>query len=172
MTEQSDNGDYQKWQLERERLTAERFHDRNFEEGQNAAQAAYTNATFAFRTLILINGGAAIAILAFVGSLISSDVNPDDLTALTAPLMWFVVGIVAVGFSVAGAYFTNYCVSTAIGRDTLTWEHPYIERNENSEAWYWRAQLFQYFAVAAAFASLTCFIFGMMQIRDGLNQLG
>ncbi len=51
--------------------------------------AAINNANFALRTLVVINGGAAIAILAFIGSLAS--IAADALAVvyqLTGPLVF------------------------------------------------------------------------------------
>ena len=79
-------------------------------------KAAIDNANHALRTLILINGGAAIAILAFLGAVISSDTNQfaDDIVVVTSPIAWFAWGVALATLGMAFAYFTNYCITTSI----------------------------------------------------------
>ncbi len=60
-------------------------------------------AQFGLRCVLLINGGAAIAVLAFVGQLAASVGMPDVGMALT----WFVLGIAIGGIALATSYLTQ-----------------------------------------------------------------
>ena len=64
-----------------DREHALRAHDSNREELQNANAAAIEAGNIAIRSLLLINGGASVALLAFVGAVESgnSDVNSEAL---------------------------------------------------------------------------------------------
>ena len=58
---------------------------------------------FALRFVLLINGGAAIAVLAFVGDLAASVGMPDVGMALT----WYVLGIAIGGIAMGTSYLTQ-----------------------------------------------------------------
>jgi hypothetical protein len=62
------------------------------------------------RACILINGGAAVAILAFMGSVISSDrTSSHGVIAKIAPnLNWFVGGVVAAVAAMGLTYVVNF----------------------------------------------------------------
>lgn len=55
-----------------------------------------------FSYLALINGGAIVALLAYLGNVEGNNV-PD----LSAPLLWLIVGLVACGIAMAFAYLTQ-----------------------------------------------------------------
>src|SRR6266581_8178796 len=57
-----------KWQHEKLREDAHRAHDKSNAFHTYVNQAAIDSGNLALRTLILINGGAAIAVLAFLGA--------------------------------------------------------------------------------------------------------
>lgn len=56
----------------------------------------------AFRYLALINGGAIVALLAYLGNA-KGGKTPD----LGVPSLWFIVGLVACGMAMAFAYLTQ-----------------------------------------------------------------
>lgn len=56
----------------------------------------------AFRYLALINGGAIVALLAYLGN-----AKDADIPELGIPSLWFIVGLVACGFAMAFAYLTQ-----------------------------------------------------------------
>lgn len=65
-------------------------------------KALVTLSVEAFRYLALINGGAVVALLAYLGNVEGNNV-PDLGTAL----LWFIGGLVACGIAMAFAYFTQ-----------------------------------------------------------------
>jgi hypothetical protein len=58
----------------------------------------------AFRYLALINGGAIVALLTYLGNAAK---NSDNTPDLGMPLLWFIVGLVACGIAMAFAYLTQ-----------------------------------------------------------------
>lgn len=56
----------------------------------------------AFRYLVLINGGAIVALLAYLGN-----TKDGETPELGIPSLWFIVGLVACGFAMAFAYLTQ-----------------------------------------------------------------
>lgn len=67
------------------------------------------------RMAMLINGGAAISVLAFIGGLASRDKVPRQAITQTAPtIVWFASGVAAT-LSMGLAYFTNLYVGLHAG---------------------------------------------------------
>lgn len=64
------------------------------------------------RTLIIVHGGATIAMLSFIGSTVGSGkLNGAGATLLAQPLMRFGWGIVITIGAMVGAYFTDYAAT-------------------------------------------------------------
>ena len=91
---------------------AERAHDTLTDFASKTNTAAIEVANLALRTAMLINGGAAIAVLAFVGSLASRDkVSLQAITQTAATLIWFATGVAVATLSMGLAYFTNLFIA-------------------------------------------------------------
>jgi len=58
-------------------------------------KSVITTAMVAIKSLILINGGAAVALLAFIGHLATSETRSlsPAIHAFAVPLAWFVIGV-------------------------------------------------------------------------------
>lgn len=171
MTQQ--DPEYERRLYEQNMALAQRMHDQEFEFSQSVGQAAINSGTFAIRTLVIVNGGAAVALLAFVGSLVSGDVEGflDNLADLTSPIMWFVWGVALASGSVGCAYFTNYSIAASSSKKERVWDHPYVTDTTASKWWYRASAAFQILSVAAGVASLVCFIYGMVDVRDAITAL-
>lgn len=172
MSDQQPSEEYQRWRFEQERAVAERHHELEWQFVANSNEAAISNANVALRTLIIVNGGAAITMLAFAGNLVSSDkYAAPQLVALTAPLWWFAWGIaIAVG-SMMLAYLTNYSITSSVASRTHQYEHPYVESNRQSRTWQIIALIFNIAAIITALGSLSFFVIGMLQARSAINAL-
>lgn len=117
-------------------------------------------ASGAIKIILLINGGAAIAILAFLGNEAAKNGSAADtlaaVRALAPALNSFVVGVFAAGFTAGFAYLSQVI---------------FLELPER-----WRPQTYgnvlRAIAVAAATASLFAFAVGSWSARDGLTSLG
>ncbi len=62
----------------------------------------------ALKSAILINGGAAVALLAFIGHLWRPD-TVGALRLLAASLVWFVAGVLLDAVSAGSTYLSQYC---------------------------------------------------------------
>lgn len=60
------------------------------------------------RTLILLNGAAAIAIMALIGQIVEK--MPSAIMQLSHSIMYFVSGALVGGLSTIGAYVTQYFI--------------------------------------------------------------
>lgn len=159
-----------RWEREQHRAVAERAHDMEEEFKLRSNDAAINNANFALRTLVVINGGAAIAILAFIGSLasIAADAVSRGLPKLTGPLVFFAWGVALAAFGVMLAYLTNYCIATMSAYRSRHYEHPFLRDTKRSNRWYRAAIFFQVVAMIVALGSLAVFLIGMYEIREAV----
>ncbi len=67
-------------------------------------------AEIALKSAVLINGGAAVAFLAFIGTLWTGTAeNPESIMKLSGPLMMFVWGVFLGALSSGLAYLTQIC---------------------------------------------------------------
>jgi hypothetical protein len=64
--------------------------------------------TLRLRIVLTINGGAAVALLAFVAALASkADRTLQQLNPIVSQLKWFIVGVITSGVAAALAYVTS-----------------------------------------------------------------
>lgn len=140
--------------------------DPTYDHGKVANEQAVANANATLRSLLLINGGAAVALLAFIGSLISANAVQlaPSIDLLTAPLMWFAWGVAASVLGMAFAYLTNYSIA---GHAFAL----YGQEAASARRWLRSALTFQVLAVLVAIASLACFVLGILAIRTAVNML-
>jgi hypothetical protein len=76
--------------------TAERAHDERTAYARAMADTVMKDAWGVIRNLILINGGAAISILTFVGALAAkASTQPSQLSEIAKGLKFFAAGVVA-----------------------------------------------------------------------------
>ncbi len=68
---------------------AKRTFDKHVHQQTDFAQAAWSSANLAIRSLILVNGGAVVALLALMGSFQSSSLNRSVTEAMVLPLLLF-----------------------------------------------------------------------------------
>lgn len=131
-------------------------------------EAALSSAALALRTIVLINGGAAVAILAFLGTLMGrtdkAAATTRQLEALTGSLAWFAIGVVFGALAMGLAYFTNLSSWKLLTEMKVSLESPFVEKTENSSAVASRTDRYQAFAVAAFFLSLAAFVAGVALI--------
>jgi hypothetical protein len=71
------------------------------------AVIAYGQATL--KSTILINGGAAAALLAFIGNVWDSSLSSATVSGLTNSVLLFSSGVLAAAFGTAFTYCTQYC---------------------------------------------------------------
>lgn len=151
---------------------AERAHDRNREMGDLFNANADRNSQAAIRILLAINGGAAVALLAFIGGL-ASRANWDlrNLSSVTDQLHWFILGIIASGIAAAAAYVTNYCYAGALLMREETWEHPYTVEHRPSKLYRWLGRVTHLIGFSSAIVGLFFFICGMYGVESAIHGL-
>ena len=81
--------EHRQWAHEQNMRAAERVHDATTDFASKTNTAAIEGAHLTLRTAMLINGGAAISVLAFIGGLASRDkVSLAAITQTAATLVW------------------------------------------------------------------------------------
>lgn len=164
--------DHAKWEFEVNRENAHRAHDANTAFHTYVNQAAIDSANLALRTLIVINGGAAVAVLTFLGGVASKDkIDFAKVGVVAGTIEWFAWGVALGVAGMALAYFTNYAMAGIAGRKSLTYMHPFVVENAKSTLWQKLNIVFHLFAIAAAIGSLILFMVGMLATSDAVTHL-
>lgn len=165
--------EHEQHRAEVERELALRAHDRNSELTVEYQRAAIASANATIRSLILVNGGAVIALLAFVGALESGDgASSVSVETLVAPIRWFAVGVGLATLTAALAYLVNLLDSDISSSYRCVWKHPYLEElDQVTKLRPWRMRL-HYLAIVVAFCSLISFGLGVWTVTRAVGQLG
>lgn len=129
MREKHSESDHALLEHEQNIVAAHRAHDVEKEHGFRLNEAAINNANLVLRALLIINGAAALALLAFLSNIESA--MPDE----AAPLISFAGGVAVTAIAMGLAYFTNYCYTTASVERVRSYKHPYIQENDKSSRW-------------------------------------
>jgi hypothetical protein len=127
-----------------------------------------------FRTAVLVNGGAAVSVLAFAGGLISQGklgLGPQA-SDISFSLLLFALGVLAGALGIGFAYFTNYCVTGHYQSRIKQWEQPYLVETPGSRRWAYGATFFRTLAIACGFVAAILFVSGVLQVRNAITQTG
>ena len=118
----NDQYEQSKYAYEQKKHDAERAHDQNNEFFHKVNEAAITTGTLAIRMSLLVNGGAAISMLAFIGHL-----DHAQMVAVAGGLAWFAWGAASAiaGIGLA-CYLTNYYTSQIAASKEHSWEPPFV----------------------------------------------
>jgi hypothetical protein len=151
---------------------AERAHDQHAAYVDRSADQVMKDAWAFLRTLVLINGAAAIAILTFVGGLAAKwDHNLAQLAGITHGLRWFAWGVITAALASGVSYATNYFYGSAANVMTKDWQHPFRHATALS-VWFQRAAWsFHGLALVLAIASLVLFAIGISTVSHAIAHL-
>jgi hypothetical protein len=165
--------EYQQWAHEKNIEQAHRAHDAMNDFAIKTNSAAIEGANLALRTVMIVNGGAAISVLAFIGGLASRDkVSITAITQTASTLIWFAFGVASATLSLGLAYFTNLAVAASGFTKEKTFVHPFIQDTTKSRRYRRWAEIFRWLAIVGAFASLVLFICGMLAVKCAVSSLG
>jgi hypothetical protein len=154
------------WGFEQNRAVAERQHDQIIEIGNRLDEATINAGNLALRMVLLINGGAAIALLSFMNNL-----PKDQRQAIAGALVYFAWGVVAAASALGLAYATNLCAVSITQSMTYWYEHPYVRDGTQTALWRkWKLRL-QIGAVLAGIGALVLFVMGMLRIKSAFINL-
>ena len=136
---------------------AERTHTLNEEYLKLANEAAVKYAEAAVKAIMLINGGASVSLLAFIGGLAAQGkVQLRGLSLFANSLMWFASGVLSAAIVAALAYFAAYCGAAHEHNTSKIWTPPYVMETVISRRWNRREIICRRAAILAAVISM-CF---------------
>ena len=150
------------WRHVMAREDAHRAHDLAASFTTQVNEAAVKTGESTFRACLLINGGAAVSVLAFIGGLASKDVI--GVSQLAA-------GVVAAVAGLALSYFANYFTAVHAGSLTKIWEHPWLTPGKRTV---WLARLktgFHVLAILAGVVSVFFFVRGILAVRNSVEHI-
>ena len=145
---------------------AQRAHDRSNEFARQINEAAINAANLTLRMALLINGGAAVALLTFVGAL-----PAEQKRAVAATLDWFAWGVAAAVAGLACAYFTNHGLAVQERSKTFADKPPYVINGANTKRWSYFVLVFRVLAIIVGSGSVVLFLVGMLGVRAALTKL-
>jgi hypothetical protein len=149
-----------------EQNTQARAQDRSNAFARQINEAAINAANLSLRMALLINAGAAVALLTFVGGL-----PAEQKRAVAATLDWFAWGVAAAVAGLACAYFTNHGLAIQERSKTFTDVPPYVISGANTKRWSYVVLVFRVLAIIVGSASVVLFLVGMLGVRAALTKL-
>ena len=148
---------------------SDRIHQLQSERSSMLLSAALENANLAIKSTMLINGGAAIAILAFIGQMNDNEDKELELViSLTRSLILFAIG---AGFSTAAiifGYFSNYSYFESSQYMSASHEYPYLQTNVSSKKWRKIAISFHTIGIFCVITSISLFIYGVYLVGHSI----
>jgi hypothetical protein len=144
------------------REDAHRAHDNSVAFHTYTNQAAVESSNIALKTLIVINGGAAIAVLTFLGGVASKEkIEFATVAPVAYTIRYFAWGVALTMAGMAFSYLTHYFMAGVEGSRVKTYTHPYIVDGPGTPRMRLLNGFFHIAAVVAAFSSLVLFVVGM-----------
>ena len=154
-----------------DRKTAERAHENLTEFTRQNFQAAFQSGQIALRTVVLVNGGAAVAVLFFLGT-IASKVSVAQISVVAASLIWFAAGITCGLLALTCAYLTNLYDANVGASLSQTWDYPYNQPGRYTHYFVRLSRFVHIVAIVAGTASVLFFLVGMWDVRAAIILLG
>jgi len=154
------------------REDAHRAHDQITEFHSYVNKAAIEAANLSLRTLVLINGGAAIAVLTFLGGVASKDkIDFNKIGVVAGTLKWFAFGVAFACLGMALSYLTNFAAAAIANSMTREWTHPYLTDGPKTKRWERINLSFHISAIIVAIISLALFLIGMFAASNAVTDL-
>jgi hypothetical protein len=122
------------------------------------------------RSCLLINGGAAIAILAFLGTVITKDPSSHKLLAdISGGLNDFFFGVgsavIAMGLTYVD-HFLNWMHATS---QREVWKPPYIESGDHTAFWGGLKNTVHVATVLLVLVSMGVFVWGLLAVEPAVR---
>jgi hypothetical protein len=172
MTEQEPSFEQTKWLDEIRREDAHRAFDTSEAFHTYVNKATIDSANLALRFLIVINGGAAIAVLTFLGGVASKDnIDFGKVGDVAHTLRYFAIGVALALAGMAFSYLTNYFMVSIESSKKKSFEHPYLVDGPKTDLMRRLNGVFHVGAFLSALVSLSLFVVGMYIASDKITHL-
>lgn len=124
------------------------------------------------RILLTLNGGAAIALLAFAGGLASrATASFEKISSITAQLGWFVSGVLVTCAAAFFAYLVAYMRAGQVIFLARSFEHPFVIPTTKSRRFFIASNILQGLGVLCAIVGIAFFAYGMFHVRKVIDHL-
>ncbi|PZR71891.1 MAG: hypothetical protein DLM73_14690 [Chthoniobacterales bacterium] len=156
--------------------TALAQYEANTQRSIEAAKAGNKAGSDAIKAITLLNGGAAVAMLALIGHLASSAGEQPAVISLRFPLALFVVGTFLAVCASGMTYFGQVCISAALGHEfkKLQAESDAAKSTAGRKEKRWRGgiRITNGVAIACSIAALCCFGAACLHAYDAFKEIG
>jgi hypothetical protein len=171
MTDQSPNQpfDREKWLHELQREDAHRAHDRSADFYDKLNESTIKSSEIALRACFLINGGAAVSVLAFIGGLTSKAlIGTQQLASVADSLILFAYGVVAAVVGMCLSYVVHYLTLAHVFSMEKVWEHPWIKPGKRTRIFAILMGSTHVLTVLVAVSSVVFFVVGIYSVRNAI----
>jgi hypothetical protein len=99
-------------------------------------KATVETANLTLRTLVVVDGGAAIAVLAFLGGVAAKEkVDFAQVGLVAGTIKWFAFGVALAVFGIALSYLTNLATVEIASSQINSWDHPHVADGPKTKFW-------------------------------------
>jgi hypothetical protein len=164
--------DLEKWKLEQGREEAHRAHDRMSDYFEHVNESSIKVADGVLKACLLINGGAAVSVLAFIGGLVSKElISVSQLAPVADSLVLFALGVVAAVAGMGLSYFVHYASGTHVNSMQKIWVYPWVIPGKYTSCLAFLKATLHLVAVIVATGSITLFALGIYSVRNSIDHL-
>jgi hypothetical protein len=164
--------DHEKWLHELQREDAHREHDRAAEFYNQLNESSIKSSEITLRTCFLINGGAAVSVLAFIGGLESKGlIETRDFGPIADSLVMFAFGVVAAVAGMGLSYVVHYLTGLHVISMEKVWEHPWVKPGKRTRLFGILKALTHVLAVLVAVSSVVFFVYGIYSVRAAIEHI-
>ena len=148
---------------------AARLHERHRQVVENTSSLAAESGIAAVKALLLLNGGASVALLAFSATVATSENPLIEPSRVFDALALFAIGSALAVAAACGTYLTNYCYAASGALVSFTWTWPFVQDTRKGIMWFRVGYAFHGATVVVAFASLALFLAGVFLLRSAFG---
>jgi len=151
-----------------EREHALRSHERMKSLEDLGVNSSHDYGLAALRALLLVNGGAAVAMLGFASTLDAFS-TPVSITEIALATTKFGYGLVFTILSLGFAYLTSYVQTMHASSFKHIWEWPYLESTSRTKSLFIVTIALTIISVVAAVVALIFFWLGLASISSAFG---
>jgi len=170
MSDQPTPQEHEKWVYEQVRDEKRRAHDRFAEFHLALSESAIKSSELTLRTAVIINGGAAISVLAFIAA--QGRIGVSQLGGIADCLILFALGVASATAGMCFSYLTHYFTFAGQESNKLSGEPPFVQSGPTTKWWKLSARVVYDLAILACLASLILFVMGMFDVKDAITGTG
>lgn len=155
------------------RELALRAHDRVFEGLADNNKYSNEYGMLIVRSLILINGAAVVALLAFVGSIETGDsAEAFEASTIVKPILSFAIGVGLSALCAAFGYFTVYYDGLLQSELDLTYSPPFVQHTATTERMMRWRKVIHGATWIVGLSSFIAFFIGVFAVTSAIGALG